>query len=191
MLENILQFDTELLIYLNQLGCLQYDAIWLAISHKLTWIPLYAYLLFLVIKNFGLKKSGAVIIMVAITFFFTDFMVTQVYRPFFHRLRPCNIPELADQLRLVKAHCGGKFGYFSAHASNTMGLAVFIGNVLYEKHPKLWKYLIPWAIVVGYSRIYLGVHYPLDILSGFIYGATIGTLVYMVFKKMNIQVILN
>ncbi len=121
MLEALLDLDRRLLIFLNNLGCTPYDNLWILISEKFTWIPLYALLLYFLIRTYKGRNLLVALSLVGICFFFTDFMVSQVYRPFFHRLRPCHVPELLENLRLVKGECGGRYGYFSAHASNSFG----------------------------------------------------------------------
>ncbi|MGB5403582.1 MAG: phosphatase PAP2 family protein, partial [Robiginitalea sp.] len=99
------------------------------------------------------------------------------------RLRPCYEPELEGLVRLVKSSCGGRFGYFSAHAANAFGLATFFA-VFWGQRKRLWgALLLLWAVVVGYSRIYLGVHYPLDILTGFLAGGLLGWLFAQLYKK--------
>ncbi|MDO9596071.1 MAG: phosphatase PAP2 family protein, partial [Lutibacter sp.] len=90
--------------------------------------------------------------------------------------------NIADLIRLVGNRCGGLYGYFSAHAANTMALAVFFGLLLRNKLSYLFPILVIWAILVSYSRIYLGVHFPLDILTGMLIGLIYGTLFYALFK---------
>ncbi len=96
------------------------------------------------------------------------------------RLRPCHDPELMDLVRLVKSRCGGKFGYFSAHAANSFALAVFFGPILKSQWRAIWVVLLVWACFVAYSRVYIGVHFPLDILT----GAALGSLFGWLFSKL-------
>jgi undecaprenyl-diphosphatase len=83
-----------------------------------------------------------------------------------------------EVMRLVRDRCGGRFGFFSGHASNTMALAIFIGATLHSKYKFLIYVMVVWALGMGYSRIYVGAHYPLDILCGAIFGAFSGTLFF-------------
>jgi undecaprenyl-diphosphatase len=97
------------------------------------------------------------------------------------RLRPCFDPETMDIMRLVKESCGGQFGYFSGHASNSFALATLFFWIFKPLH-RLWYLLFLWALVVAYSRIYIGVHFPLDIISGAIFGLAAGTMFYFIYR---------
>ncbi|MEQ9581831.1 MAG: phosphatase PAP2 family protein, partial [Arenibacter sp.] len=99
------------------------------------------------------------------------------------RLRPCHDNEINGLMRLVKSSCGGKFGYFSAHAANSFAVAIFFTSFLRTKYKYIGLFLIVWASVVAYSRIYIGVHFPLDVLTGTIIGAFLGGLFLQLFLK--------
>lgn len=178
MVDQILQLDTDLFIYLNSLGTPTWDQFWLAYTSKFNWIPLYAVLLYLIFKQMRLKAFLITIVAVALMILVTD-QVTNLFKNGFHRLRPCHLAELIDGMRLVKARCGGQYGFFSGHASNTMSAALFIGLILKNRFKYLLYFLICWALLMGYSRIYIGVHYPLDVVLGALFGAVTGTLFYM------------
>ncbi|WP_455170578.1 phosphatase PAP2 family protein [Aegicerativicinus sediminis] len=184
MIEKLLEFDTELFIYLNNLGSTNWDAFWMAYTTKFNWIPLYAILLYLLYKQLGLKPLLVTIVVVAVMVLFTD-QITNLFKHGLQRPRPCQLDELADKIRLVKSSCGGRYGYFSGHASNSMALAVFIGFMLRYRFKYLKWILIVWAFLMAYSRVYIGVHYPLDILSGMIFGAMCG----YGFYKINLYLI--
>ncbi|WP_228851035.1 phosphatase PAP2 family protein [Aegicerativicinus sediminis] len=184
MIEKLLEFDTELFIYLNNLGSTNWDAFWMAYTSKFNWIPLYAILLYLLYKQLGLKPLLVTIVVVAAMVLFTD-QITNLFKHGLQRPRPCQLDELADKIRLVKSSCGGRYGYFSGHASNSMALAVFIGFMLRYRFKYLKWILIVWAFLMAYSRVYIGVHYPLDILSGMIFGAMCG----YGFYKLNLYLI--
>ena len=184
MIEKLLEFDTELFIYLNNLGSTNWDAFWMAYTTKFNWIPLYAILLYLLYKQLGLKPLLVTIVVVAAMVLFTD-QITNLFKHGLKRPRPCQLDELADKIRLVKSSCGGRYGYFSGHASNSMALAVFIGFMLRYRFKYLKWILIVWAFLMAYSRVYIGVHYPLDILSGMIFGAMCG----YGFYKINLYLI--
>lgn len=177
MLDQILQLDTDVFTFLNSLGTERWDPFWLAYTSKFNWIPFYALLLYLIFRQMTLRAVFLTLVMVAVMILVTD-QVTNLFKNGFHRLRPCHMAELTQGMRLVKAHCGGQYGFFSGHASNTMAVAIFIGMLLKRRFKYLIYILIVWAILMGYSRIYIGVHYPLDVLLGMLFGIVTGSLFY-------------
>lgn len=184
MIEQILQLDTEVFIYLNSLGTKTWDPFWMAYTTKFNWIPFYALLLYLIYRQIGLKPMAITIVVVAAMVLFTD-QVTNLFKSGFHRMRPCHLAELIDGMRLVRSGCGGRYGFFSGHASNSMAAAVFIGLTLKNRFPFLIYILLVWAFLMAYSRVYIGVHYPLDIVMGMLFGALSG----FAFYKLNLFVI--
>ncbi|GGD25528.1 phosphatase PAP2 family protein [Hyunsoonleella pacifica] len=176
MIEQLLEYDTELFLFLNNLGSEPWDTLWLIITDKLTFIPLYAILLFLLYKKFGAKSLLVFVVVVALMITFTD-QVTNMFKRGFERPRPCGVSDLADQLRFIAVRCG-KYGFFSGHSSNSMAAAVFAGLALRSYYKNLIFVLLFWSAIVAYSRIYVGVHYPLDIVCGLTFGAISGFLFY-------------
>ena len=188
MFETLIKKDIELLIYLNNLGTTQWDGFWLFITDKFSAIPLYILLLYGLFQKFGIKKTLAILFFIVILIGITD-QTSNLFKYGFERLRPCYNESVKDLIRLVKASCGGKFSYFSAHAANSMAIAVFF-SLLLKSLSKYWALLlIFWAILVAYSRIYVGVHFPLDIVSGMFFGVIYALAIYFlmlaVFKKTN------
>lgn len=177
MLDQLLQLDTDVFMFLNSLGTERWDPFWLAYTSKFNWIPFYAVLLYLIFRRLSIKGFVITIVMVALMILVTD-QVTNLFKNGFHRLRPCHLAELTDSMRLVKARCGGQYGFFSGHASNTMSAAIFIGLLLKQRFKYLIYILIVWAFLMGYSRIYIGVHYPFDVLLGMMFGVLTGILFY-------------
>jgi undecaprenyl-diphosphatase len=173
------QLDTELFIYLNNLGSTPWDGLWLGITNKWYSIPIYVVLLWLVYKNLGLKKTGLILLLVALLITCTD-QLANVFKHGFERPRPCQLDALMQKSRFIAVRCGS-FGYFSAHAASSMSLALFLGWVLRKKLRYLLPLLILWAFIIGYSRIYVGVHYPGDVLTGMFIGGIIGYLFYNLF----------
>lgn len=181
MLESIINKDIELLIFLNNLGTTQWDGFWLFITNKFSAIPLYLLLLFFCYKYFGLKKTLVIIVFIVLLITVSD-QTSNFFKYGFKRLRPCHDEHISQLIRIVKASCGGKYSYFSAHAANSMAVAIFFG-MLFKKHLKhLLAFYVLWALIVGYSRIYLGVHFPLDVLTGFFFGAFYGFVFYFGIK---------
>jgi undecaprenyl-diphosphatase len=187
MIEEILAYDTELFLFFNKLGNETWDGFWRIITDKYTWVPLYAFLLYLVFKNVGLKSVILVMICAALMITTTD-QLANVFKYGFERLRPCNLPELREIMRFAAVRCSG-FGYFSAHAASSMAVAVFLGLLLKPYYKYMPFVLLFWSTIVAYSRIYLGVHYPLDILTGMFFGGVIGCIFYSLQKLLRARFI--
>ena len=184
MLDQLVQLDTELFLYLNNLGTTTWDAFWMFYTTKFYWIPLYAALLFLIFKMPNPKIFILTVIIIALMVLFTDQVTNLFKKVLVMRLRPCHEPSLEGLVRLVKPYCGGQFGYFSGHASNSMAVAVFSGLILRYRFKYLIFIMLFWSALMGYSRIYIGVHYPLDVVSGMIFGAFSGFLFYKLEKYL-------
>ena len=180
MIDELIKYDINLFLYLNNLGTPAWDTLWLIITDKLTFIPLYAVLLFLLYKKFGLKSLLVFVVVVALMITFTD-QITNVFKRGFQRLRPCGEDSIASQVRFIAVRCG-RYGFFSGHSSNSMAAAVFAGLTLMPFYKKLIYLLVIWSFIVAYSRIYVGVHYPLDIICGLTFGALAGYLFYNIAK---------
>ncbi|KQC28515.1 phosphatase PAP2 family protein [Flagellimonas eckloniae] len=181
MLEELIQQDKEIFLFLNSLGTTTWDGFWLFITNKFSSIPLYALLLFFTFKQYGVKKTIIMLIFVALLITATD-QLANFFKYGVQRLRPCHDTDINMVVRLVKKSCGGKFGYFSAHASNAMALALFFSVLLGSKIKYITSFLLIWAVLVAYSRIYIGVHFPLDVLTGIVIGTIFGWL----FAKLSI-----
>ncbi len=177
MLEKIKNIDIDLLIYLNNLGSETWDLFWLFMTYTVTSIPVYLLILFLVYKHFGLKKMLLSLLFVAIVITISD-QTSNLFKYGFERLRPCHNEEVQNLIRLVKPSCGGKYSFFSAHASTSLAVAMFFAMLLRNKVKYVSIFLICWALLVGYSRIYIGVHFPFDVLFGFLFGGLLGYLFY-------------
>ncbi len=184
MLDQLLQYDTELFLYLNGLGTTTWDSFWLFYTAKFNWIPFYGLLAFLMYKKSNTKMFVLTLVVIALMITFTDQITNLFKNVLVKRLRPCHVDEIVQSMRLLKSWCGGQYGYFSGHSSNSMAVAVFSGLMLRYKYKYLIYILIVWAFAMAYSRIYIGVHYPLDILSGMLFGAFTGVLFYKLDKYL-------
>ena len=180
MIDQILEYDTQLFLFLNNLGSPAWDNFWLFVTNRFAFIPLYVYLLYLLYKKYGLKALFVFAIVVTLMITFTD-QITNVFKRGFARPRPCSIAELVDKMRFVVDYCG-KYGFFSGHSANSMAVAVFTGLMLKTYYKNLIFIMLFWSAVVAYSRIYVGVHYPLDIVCGLTFGAFSGFLFYKLAK---------
>lgn len=181
MLDQLLHLDTEFFLFLNNMGSEPWDGLWLFITHKFSSIPLYIFLLYLIYRHYGLKGTLVVVVCVALMITATD-QISSLFKYGIRRPRPCQVEELKGYMRFVASGCG-RYGYFSAHAASSMAAAVFLGLSLQKWYKYLPFLLLVWAILTGYSRIYLGVHYPLDVISGMAFGGLTGWLFYLLQRK--------
>lgn len=179
MLESILEWDTELFLTLNGAGVTWLDSFMVLISEVWVWIPLYAGMLFFIFKKFALADALVFAAVCIVGVVLTDQASVHLFKEVFKRLRPCQVEELRAQMRFLADGCG-LYGFVSSHAANTFGFAVVVGGIFKRAYPKLGGLLLLWAAIVSYSRIYLGVHYPLDIICGALLGVAIGKLLLLI-----------
>jgi undecaprenyl-diphosphatase len=166
MLDQLLSLDSRLLVFLNGLGSATFDGLWLIITKQQYWTPLFLILLYFIYKKIGTKQFWYVVLFITLILVFTD-QITNVFKNGFQRLRPCNSPDINTIIRVVKT--SGSYSFFSGHAANSMAVATFI-YLLMKSHFKYFYLLFLWPLVFAYSRIYLGLHYPIDILCGYLFG---------------------
>ena len=184
MLELIEKWDRQIFLLLNGWHNELFDQIMWHISGKLEWIPLYLILLLLSVKKYG-KSVWKILLGVIAVIVLTDQLSVHLFKNVFERYRPCHNLEIADLLHTVNNKCGGKFGFVSSHATNSFGLATYVGLVLSNSNRKIaFILLLIWASVVSYSRIYLGVHYPMDVLGGAILGMFIAFLIFLLVNRI-------
>lgn len=184
MIEEILKLDTELFLFLNSLGSPVFDNIWIYLSYKEANILFYSILLifYSYYKSFKLSEVLYLLLIVAIMITITD-QTANLFKDSFQRLRPCYDEVIKDSVRIVKEGCGGKYGFFSAHASNSFSLAIFFGLLFRDKYKHIISFTVLYASLISYSRIYLGVHFPLDLLFGSLFGIIIGFIIFIFYDK--------
>lgn len=176
-MEKIIQLDKQLLVFLNGLGSEQYDGLWLLITKQLHWTPIFLFIFYLLYKNIGWKNLLLALVSIAVLIAFTD-QFTNFIKDTFQRLRPCNDEEINGIIRIVKD--SETFSFFSGHAANSMASTVFIFLILKKFYSKAYL-LFLFPLIFAYSRIYLGLHFPGDILTGYVAGATFGYCMYKLY----------
>lgn len=178
MLETLVSLDKELLVYLNNLGTETFDPFWLFITKQLNWLPFYLVLFYFLIKQVGWKTVGVIVLLLAFLILCTD-QLTNLVKYSVQRLRPCNTEDIKSVLRIVKS--SSSFSFFSGHASNSSATMFFLFLIL-RRHYKYAYLVFLFPLIFAYSRIYLSLHFPGDILVGFMVGVVNGTLCYQLFK---------
>lgn len=181
MSEKIRELDEQLFLFLNGLHNEFFDVVMYWVTYKYTWYPVYLLLIVLVVWKY--RWQGALMMLgVVIAVGLSDQLTSGFMKPYFGRLRPCHDPDLQGMVHVV-AGCGGRFGFASSHASTTFGLAMSLWLMLRGWTSK-FAYAFVWAALVSYSRIYVGVHYPADILIGALGGVMTGLVVYMIYSMI-------
>jgi membrane-associated phospholipid phosphatase len=180
--EKLLRLDRELFILINSKWTnTLFDALMPFLRNPINWVPLYLFILVFVSLNFKVKGVWWIVFFL-ITVALTDMIGTNVFKYNFLRTRPCNNPDLIEQLRLL-VRCPSGYGFTSNHAANHFGMATFIFLTLKPLF-KNWMWLaFLWAGAISYAQIYVGVHYPADVAGGAILGIIFGTITAYQFKR--------
>ena len=171
MIEYLTQVDTNFFLFLNGINSPFWDTVMWYLSGKLTWVPLYLIIIYFIFRKHRFETLW-ILIAIALVVTATDQLSVHLFKNVFERLRPCHNPDLSGMVHLVNGKCGGKFGFVSSHAANTFGVALFLLNVFKIKWFSIS--ILLWATIVSYSRIYLGVHFPGDVIVGATLGAIVG-----------------
>lgn len=181
--EILINLDHLAWYYLNVLGHTPFlDAVIPYLRNQWTWAPLYLFLAVFMPLNFG-RKGVMWCVFFLLTFSFSDYISASVIKPHFVRLRPCNDPELSKMVHLL-VPCGSGYSFPSSHAANHFALAVFSIVSLRHLMKKIWLIAMLWAILVIYAQVYVGVHFPLDVVCGGLLGALTGIITGKVYNRI-------
>ncbi len=187
MIERLEQIDRSLFLFLNGLHLDWLDPIMIGFSNPLYSLPVYFLVFYFIKIKFGWKVTLWAIAALILVVFLCDGISYRIFKQGFERYRPCHNLDIKNQVYLPTGSCGGQFTFVSGHATNFFGLATFWALLLLRKVKMIMPFLLIWAGIIAYSRVYLGVHYPSDITCGALLGIFLGWLVYRFFKNLMIN----
>ena len=185
-MEALSTIDSDLFLFLNGLHADWLDGAMVLITQMWVWIPLYLLLIYWTVKHYG-KRCWWIFLAVALVVLCSDQLASHVCKPLFHRLRPCYNPDLQGLIYLPKGMAGGQYGFVSSHAANTFAVATFLTAALRKKYKWMGIVLYLWALISSYSRIYIGYHYPGDIVCGAVVGILVGLILWKVFQLVVVR----
>lgn len=182
LLPYLQNLDRALLLAINRAHCPAGDAVMIFASNRTVWFPAYGLLIAGLIYLFR-RRAWLLLPLLMLTVALADSISSRLFKPFFARLRPCHEERLAALLHLPDG-CGGQFGFLSSHAANSVALSVFLALVLPAGRFRGLKGLVfLWAALLSYSRMYLGAHYPSDVLGGAAVGALLAWGAATIYKR--------
>ncbi|MCT4591285.1 MAG: phosphatase PAP2 family protein [Carboxylicivirga sp.] len=181
LLESLVQLDKELLLFLNSFHNSFWDNFFWMFTSKEIWVPLYLTIAYVIFKRHGLRGL-VTMLSIGLLIFLCDQISTNVFKHGIERFRPSHDPDLKYLVHLINGKRGGLYGFVSSHATNSFGLAMFTALVFRNRTYTIFIFL--WAAINSYSRIYMGVHFPGDILGGLLLGLILGRLVYEIYLRV-------
>lgn len=185
-MEALSTIDSDLFLFLNGLHADWMDGVMVLITQMWVWLPLYLLLIYWTVKQYG-KRCWWIFLAVALVVLCSDQLSAHVCKPLFQRLRPCYNTDLQGLIHLPKGMAGGQYGFVSSHAANTFAIAAFLTAALRKKYKWMGIALYLWAFISSYSRIYIGYHYPGDILCGAVLGILVGLTLWKAFQLLVVK----
>lgn len=182
MLETLKALDYQLFLYLNSLHTPVLDTVMALVSARLFWGPLYVLLLWLLYRQYP-DRYWALLLAVILLILVND-QTANLFKSSFTRYRPSNDPLIMEMVHIVNGYRGGAYGFYSGHAANSFATAIFTIILLFRNHRWIVAVMLPYALLVSYSRIYLGVHFPGDVITGMAAGSIYGFLFAKGFKTL-------
>ena len=183
-MDTIIQMDKQLLLAINGSDSLFVDYLAKTLTTAATWIPLYVSLFYVVVKsNDNFRRIICILACAGLCVLFAGTVDDLLVKPLVARLRPTHDFQIGMLVDTVDGYRGGKYGFFSAHAANTFSIAVFFSLLMRSRLVTLL--LVGWSLTNCWTRLYLGVHYPLDILCGLLWGGSVGTGIYFLYRYVD------
>jgi undecaprenyl-diphosphatase len=178
----IMEWDRELFLWLNGFHTPWLDDVMYLMTKTIFWLPLYLLLLYVIFKNY--RVDGLFILIgLGVAIALANTITSELMKPYFARLRPSHEPTLDKLIHIINGYRGGQYGFASSHAANTFASAVMLWLV-FKKTYRWFGLIFLWAVLATYTRIYLGVHYPGDIITGLVIGGVCGCLGFLIFKAL-------
>jgi len=187
VIDQLINLDIKLFLYLNGLGTEMWDGFWNFITYRFTWIPIYLLLLYLIYRISGWKGLFYYIIAISILILIVDQTTYYWFKAVFQRPRPSHEDSGISDIIRITGEPGGHYGFISAHASNTFAIAVFLGYQLKQVFRYSAILLTVWAVFISYSRIYVGVHYPADLICGALWGTFVAFFLLWIINKTKLN----
>lgn len=177
MIDFLNNIDNQFFLFLNGIHLDAVDQAVMLFSSRFIWIPMYSTIIFILLRVYSLKQAAIYLVAVSLAILLTDQTCASLIRPVVERLRPSNLDNpISEFTHIVDGYRGGKYGFPSCHAANSFALAVFLSSLI--KRYRFTIFILGWSFLNSYSRIYLGVHYPGDLIVGGLIGSVIGWLTY-------------
>ena len=188
MWQTLNQWDISLFLALNNLGCKALDPVMMLVTDY-AFVPFGALILYFLWRKLGWRQMILALIFIALAIYLSDQTCGNYIRDMHIRLRPCHMAELAGKFRPVRewetGFCGGQYGFVSSHAGNAFALAVFTSMALRGRVRHIWWYMVGFALLISYSRIYIGTHLTGDVIVGGLIGAVYALLCALLYRKVS------